>query len=101
MRHGSFNWCISLRGGVCVAEASPSLLPKGGGVPVCTHFKCGHQASKPSVSVTFKPPKVLVRRGLVVEPRTMSDSIKNVAIFGATGMTGQATLDLAVAAGEE
>ncbi|XP_073337614.1 flavin reductase (NADPH) [Pagrus major] len=29
----------------------------------------------------------------------MSDSIKNVAIFGATGMTGQATLPLAVAAG--
>lgn len=30
----------------------------------------------------------------------MSDSIKNVAIFGATGMTGLATLPLAVAAGE-
>uniref|UniRef100_A0A8C8DTT0 Biliverdin reductase B n=1 Tax=Oryzias sinensis TaxID=183150 RepID=A0A8C8DTT0_9TELE len=29
----------------------------------------------------------------------MSDSIKNVAIFGATGMTGLATLPLAVAAG--
>ncbi|XP_030255698.1 flavin reductase (NADPH) [Sparus aurata] len=29
----------------------------------------------------------------------MSDSIKNVAIFGATGMTGKATLPLAVAAG--
>uniref|UniRef100_A0A673C1D8 NAD(P)-binding domain-containing protein n=1 Tax=Sphaeramia orbicularis TaxID=375764 RepID=A0A673C1D8_9TELE len=29
----------------------------------------------------------------------MSDSIKNVAIFGATGMTGQATVPLAVAAG--
>lgn len=31
----------------------------------------------------------------------MSDSIKNVAIFGATGMTGLATLPHAVAAGEE
>ncbi|XP_041796460.1 flavin reductase (NADPH) [Chelmon rostratus] len=30
---------------------------------------------------------------------TMSDSIKNVAIFGSTGMTGQATLPQAVAAG--
>uniref|UniRef100_A0A3Q4AQ36 NAD(P)-binding domain-containing protein n=1 Tax=Mola mola TaxID=94237 RepID=A0A3Q4AQ36_MOLML len=29
----------------------------------------------------------------------MSDSVKNVAIFGATGMTGQATLAQAVAAG--
>ncbi|KAM4589267.1 flavin reductase (NADPH) [Fundulus diaphanus] len=29
----------------------------------------------------------------------MSESIKNVAIFGATGMTGLATLPLAVAAG--
>ncbi|XP_035536470.1 flavin reductase (NADPH) [Morone saxatilis] len=29
----------------------------------------------------------------------MSDSIKNVAIFGATGMTGRVTLPLAVAAG--
>ncbi|XP_013871410.1 flavin reductase (NADPH) [Austrofundulus limnaeus] len=29
----------------------------------------------------------------------MSDSVKNVAIFGATGMTGLATLPLAVAAG--
>ncbi|XP_061827950.1 flavin reductase (NADPH) [Nerophis lumbriciformis] len=29
----------------------------------------------------------------------MSDSIKNVAIFGATGMTGQATVPLAAAAG--
>ncbi|XP_068440943.1 flavin reductase (NADPH)-like [Clinocottus analis] len=29
----------------------------------------------------------------------MSDTIKNVAIFGATGMTGMATLPLAVAAG--
>ncbi|XP_036978622.1 flavin reductase (NADPH) [Acanthopagrus latus] len=29
----------------------------------------------------------------------MSDTIKNVAIFGATGMTGKATLPLAVAAG--
>lgn len=31
----------------------------------------------------------------------MSDSIENVAIFGATGMTGQATLSQAVAAGEK
>lgn len=31
----------------------------------------------------------------------MSDSIKNVAIFGATGMTGQATLAQAVVAGEQ
>lgn len=31
----------------------------------------------------------------------MSDSIKNVAIFGATGMTGLATLSQAVAAGEK
>lgn len=31
----------------------------------------------------------------------MSDSIKNVAIFGATGMTGLATLPLAASAGEE
>lgn len=30
----------------------------------------------------------------------MSESIKNVAIFGATGMTGLATLPQAVAAGE-
>nr|XP_057936840.1 flavin reductase (NADPH) [Doryrhamphus excisus] len=29
----------------------------------------------------------------------MSDSIKNVAVFGATGMTGQATVTLAAAAG--
>ncbi len=33
-------------------------------------------------------------------PYTMSDSIKNVAIFGATGMTGLATLPQAVIAGE-
>lgn len=32
---------------------------------------------------------------------TMSDSIENVAIFGATGMTGLATLSQAVAAGEK
>lgn len=31
----------------------------------------------------------------------MSDSIKNVAIFGATGMTGLATLAQAAAAGEK
>lgn len=31
----------------------------------------------------------------------MSDSITNVAIFGATGMTGLATLPQAVAAGEK
>lgn len=31
----------------------------------------------------------------------MSESIKNVAIFGATGMTGLATLPLAVAAGKQ
>lgn len=31
----------------------------------------------------------------------MSDSIKNVAIFGATGMTGLATLPQAAAAGEK
>uniref|UniRef100_A0A671KHJ7 NAD(P)-binding domain-containing protein n=1 Tax=Sinocyclocheilus anshuiensis TaxID=1608454 RepID=A0A671KHJ7_9TELE len=29
----------------------------------------------------------------------MSDAIKNVAIFGSTGMTGLATLPIAVAAG--
>lgn len=31
----------------------------------------------------------------------MSESVKNVAIFGATGMTGLATLPIAVSAGEE
>lgn len=31
----------------------------------------------------------------------MSDAIKNVAIFGSTGMTGSATLPIAVAAGTQ
>lgn len=89
-----------LEGGVSDAEVDP--LPKGGGDVPVPRFKCVLQAINLSVSFT------LTRYNLATAvwrtryiPGTMSDSIKNVAIFGATGMTGQATLAQAVAAGEE
>lgn len=88
-------------GGVSNAEVNP--LPKrGGGVPLL-RSKCGLEAIKSSVSSTFKPSNHLATavHATCYIPGTMSDSIRNVAIFGATGMTGQATLAQAVAAGEE
>lgn len=52
------------------------------------------------MSFTFKPYNLATAvGGTCYIPGTMSDSIKNVVIFGATGMTGQATLAQAVAAG--
>lgn len=87
-------------GGVSNAEVNP--LPKGGGGVPVPRFICGLQAINCSVSfiLTQSNLATAVCRTCYI-PGTMSDSIKNVAIFGATGMTGQATLAQAVAAGEE
>lgn len=96
----------------CVSCRAPLTLHVGGGgaslpLPMkrrfsCqmwflseTIFCCGHSLSAKPVAVSW------ISLFFLLLLQIMSDSVKNVAIFGATGMTGLATMPQAVAAGEQ